>query len=414
MSQRLTANHSLAEWLEHILSLHPSEIDLGLTRLRQVASQLNLTALPDSTVITVAGTNGKGTSCALLEQILTNAGYRVGVFSSPHIEHYRERVRIDGNELSDQSHVDAFTAIAAAQADVSLTFFEYSALGALWLFAQHRPDVVLLEVGLGGRLDATNVIDADLALITTIDLDHQDYLGDTRELVAVEKGGIMRANKPAVCGDPNPPLTLLAQARQLRANLVCRNDDFSVEVADSSWCFRMGNMECNGLPLPQIPVDNAGAVIAALQLLPLNVSDAAIVSALEQVSVPGRLESLAKNIVIDVAHNPQAARYLATWLAQQSATKIIAVCSMLGDKDMENSIAPLLPLVDQWLIAPLNVARAANAETMQQLLPQADCFDSVAAAFKHAIENASATDLVILFGSFYTVAQAKQYWRQRR
>ncbi|WP_298441194.1 bifunctional tetrahydrofolate synthase/dihydrofolate synthase [uncultured Ferrimonas sp.] len=414
MSPRLTANHSLAEWLEHILALHPSEIDLGLDRLRHVAQRMALLSLPNSTVITVAGTNGKGTSCALLEQILSQAGYRVGVFSSPHIERYNERVRIDGQELPDQAHVDAFNAIASAQQRTSLTFFEYSALGALWLFAQHQPDVVLLEVGLGGRLDATNVIDTDLALITTIDLDHQEYLGDSRDSVAVEKAGIMRANTPAVCGDPKPPQTLFDAAKQHQADLLCRDRDFSVTRTDTTWQLQLGSQQWQQLPLPAIPLDNAAAVVVALQQLPLAISDAAIRAGLAQVSVPGRLERLGNNLVLDVAHNPQAARYLAQWLQQQQASKVIAVCAMLGDKDMRNSVAPLLPLVDSWYTAPLNVPRAADAATMQQLLPQAICCDSVAAAIEQACAVARETDLVILFGSFYTVAQAKQYWRQRR
>ncbi|WP_035387379.1 bifunctional tetrahydrofolate synthase/dihydrofolate synthase [Ferrimonas senticii] len=408
----LNASHSLEEWLDHILALHPSEIDLGLERLRTVASSMGLLSLPDSTVITVAGTNGKGTSCALLEQIYRNAGYSVGVFSSPHIERYNERVRLNGQELADAEHAAAFSAIAAAQADTTLTFFEYSALGALWLFAKHRPQVVILEVGLGGRLDATNLIDADAALITTIDLDHQDYLGDTRELVAVEKAGIMRAGQLAVSGDPYPPATLLSEAERIGAHFYGRNRDFSVSRSADDWGLS-GFESLGSLPLPRIPLDNAAAVLTLVAKLPLAVTNDAIIDALKQVQVEGRLEFLSQQLVLDVAHNPQAGRYLADWLKQQPYRRVIAVCSMLGDKDMVNSVAPLLPLVDHWHTASLHVPRAASAAAMQQLLPQAQLHDSVADALACALSEVADGELVILFGSFYTVAQAKRYWAQR-
>lgn len=412
MTQPLTANHSLQEWLDFILSLHPTEIDLGLDRLRQVATRLGLLTLPDSTVITVAGTNGKGTSCALLEQILSNAGYRVGVFSSPHIELYQERVRIDGKMLPEQEHVEAFAQISAAQQDTSLTFFEYSALGALALFAKHKPDVVLLEVGLGGRLDATNLIDTDLALITTIDLDHQEYLGDSRELVAIEKAGIMRADTAAVCGDPNPPASLATEAKRIGAQLHQRCEQFQVEQEDNCWHWR-GETACySDLPVPAIPLDNAAAVLQVLDLLPMAISNDAITTGLAQVSVPGRLEFLTEQVVVDVAHNPQAARYLASWLARQPHQQIIAVCSMLADKDMANSVAPLLPYVDQWHVAPLNVPRAASKQQMEQLLPQAQSHSDIATALDMVVAEQKPDQLVILFGSFYTVAQAKQYYRR--
>ncbi|MFI3245968.1 MAG: bifunctional tetrahydrofolate synthase/dihydrofolate synthase [Ferrimonas sp.] len=415
MSQTLDTSHSLAEWLEHILSLHPSEIDLGLQRLRQVAGHMDLLSLPASTIITVAGTNGKGTSRALLERLLLANGYSVGVFSSPHIERYNERVRLNGQELVDAQHIVAFAQIAAAQqaTETSLTFFEYSTLGALWLFAQHQPQVVILEVGLGGRLDATNLLAADLALITTIDLDHQDYLGDTRELVGREKAGIMRPNTPAVCGDPNPPNSLLQHAIDSQTPLVCRNRDFSVLMGAKHWSLISAHQCWMNLPLPHIPVDNAAAVLMGLNQLSLTVSDQSVREALSALRVPGRLEPLATNLLVDVAHNPQSARYLANWVAKQPAKRVWAVCSMLADKDMRNSIEPMLPLITGWFTAPLQVPRAATMAQLQQLLPQATCFNSIAEAVAEAWAQASDDDLVIVFGSFYTVAQAKQYWQQR-
>ncbi|GAA5190946.1 bifunctional tetrahydrofolate synthase/dihydrofolate synthase [Ferrimonas gelatinilytica] len=422
MTPGLDASDSLAVWLEKILQLHPSEIDLGLTRLRRVAMRMGLTALPDSQVITVAGTNGKGTTCALMEQILMADGHRVGVFSSPHIERYNERVRIDGQELPDQDHVDAFTAIAAAQQDTSLTFFEYSALAALWLFARERPDVVLLEVGLGGRLDATNLIDADIAVITTVDLDHQEYLGDTREKVGREKAGIMRAGRPVICGDPNPPESVATCAAELGAILLQRGEAFELVADHDQWTYQSPGYRFGALPLPAIPLDNAATAITALRQLEGGVSETAIRRGLSQVRVPGRLEVLshAPDLVLDVAHNPQAGAYLAQWLKRQSYDGIHAVCGMLADKDVKATLAPLGELPLRWYLADLNVPRGAPASRLLFALNDApgpvatpQCFDSVSAALSEALSRARHGELVILFGSFYTVAEAKAYWRTR-
>ncbi len=416
----LDASHSLAQWLDKILQLHPSEIDLGLTRLRRVAERMGLTALPASQVITVAGTNGKGTTCALMERILLAQGRRVGVFSSPHIERYNERVRIDGQELPDQHHVDAFAAIAAAQQETSLTFFEYSALAALWLFARERPDVVLLEVGLGGRLDATNLIDADVAVITTVDLDHQAYLGDNREQVGREKSGIMRGGRPVICGDPNPPGTVSECATALGAKLLQRGEAFELRSGEDGWDFLSPLLSLHQLPLPAIPLDNAATAIAALCQLKGGVDEAAIRRGLAEVRVPGRLERLGRSpdLVLDVAHNPQAGAYLARWLAQQSYDGIHAVCGMLADKDVAATLAPFHALPLRWYLADLRVPRGAPASALRAALgpmrdPEPECFDSVTAALSAALAEARHGELVILFGSFYTVAEAKAYWRER-
>ncbi|MBY6224755.1 bifunctional tetrahydrofolate synthase/dihydrofolate synthase [Ferrimonas balearica] len=416
MSPRPFASHSLAEWLDHILALHPTEIDLGLTRVRHVAQQLGLDTLPDSTVITVGGTNGKGTTCALLERILMAAGYSVGVFSSPHIERYTERVRINGDERPESEHVEAFQAIANAQADTSLTFFEYSALGALHLFARHRPDVVLLEVGLGGRLDATNLIDADLSLITSIDLDHQEYLGDTRDSVAREKAGIFRAGRPAISGEPNPPATLASEAGRIGASLRQRGEQFDGRFDADQWQFRGQQWQLDGLPLPHIPRDNAVTALAALEALWPNLPRQAIELGLANTRVEGRLETLSAQprVVVDVAHNPHAARHLAQWLSQQSASRVHAVCAMLKDKDIDATLAALADQVDHWYLAPLSGPRGADAERLAQQLPQAEIHASVANALDAAVNAADDSALVIVFGSFYTVAQAKSHWLTRR
>ncbi|MBY5922131.1 bifunctional tetrahydrofolate synthase/dihydrofolate synthase [Ferrimonas balearica] len=416
MTERPFTSHSLAEWLDHILALHPTEIDLGLTRVRAVAQRLHLDTLPHSTVITVAGTNGKGTTCALLEQVLMAAGRSVGVFSSPHIERYTERVRINGAERPESEHVDAFQAIAAAQGDTSLTFFEYSTLGALHLFARHKPDVVLLEVGLGGRLDATNLIDADLAVVTSIDLDHQEYLGDTRESVGREKSGIFRRGHPAICGEPNPPVTVEEEANRIGAVLQQRGHHFDGRFTTTEWGFRGALWQLEGLPLPHIPQDNAVTALAALEALWPELSVQAIEAGLRQTRVEGRLEPLCDQprLVVDVAHNPHAARHLAQWLAQQPEPRVHGVCAMLKDKDIEATLVAIKASIDHWYLAPLSGPRGAEAERLAQSLPQGLCYDSVADALEAAIVNAAPEDLVIVFGSFYTVAQAKSYWQTRR
>ncbi|MBY5993769.1 bifunctional tetrahydrofolate synthase/dihydrofolate synthase [Ferrimonas balearica] len=416
MSSTPFASHSLAEWLDHILALHPTEIDLGLDRLTAVAKRLELTALPHSTVITVAGTNGKGTTCALLESVLMVAGFSVGVFSSPHIERYTERVRINGQELAEAEHVTAFSAIAAAQDNTSLTFFEYSALGALYLFAQHRPQVVLLEVGLGGRLDATNLIDADLSVITSVDLDHQEYLGNTRESVGREKAGIARPGRPLVCGEPKPPVTVAQEATRRGAELVQRGQAFDGQWQATHWGFTGQQWRLEALPLPRIPRDNAVTALAALERLWPDLARSAIEQGLNQTRVEGRLETLSDTprLVLDVAHNPHAARHLAQWLGQQSADRVLAVCAMLKDKAVEETLAALTESVDCWFLADLSVPRGASASRLAAALPEAACFDDVAQALAAAMAEAEAGDLVILFGSFYTVAQAKQYWQTRR
>ncbi|MBY6186025.1 bifunctional tetrahydrofolate synthase/dihydrofolate synthase [Marinobacter hydrocarbonoclasticus] len=416
MSARPFSSHSLAEWLDHILALHPSEIDLGLTRVRSVAQTLKLDTLPNSRVIIVAGTNGKGTTCALLENVLMAAGFSVGVFSSPHIERYTERVRINGQERPESEHVEAFQAISAAQGDTSLTFFEYSTLGALHLFARHQPEVVLLEVGLGGRLDATNLIDADLAVITSVDLDHQEYLGDTRESVGREKAGVFRLQRPAICGEPNPPVTVAEEAERIGAQLCQRGQDFDAEFGDTAWRFRGAHWQLDALPLPHIPRDNAVTALAALERLWPKLAPDAVSAGLKQTRVEGRLEPLcdAPRIVVDVAHNPHAARHLAQWLATQPVARVRAVCGMLKDKDIDATLAAMMPVVSQWYLAPLSGPRGADANRLATVVQGGATFESVGDALDAAVQDAQRGDLVIVFGSFYTVAQAKAHWQTRR
>ncbi|WP_028114656.1 bifunctional tetrahydrofolate synthase/dihydrofolate synthase [Ferrimonas kyonanensis] len=404
------SSQSLQDWLDFILAVHPSDIDMGLSRLRKVAEAMGLDALPDSTVVTVAGTNGKGSTCAMMESILHQAGVSTGVFSSPHLHRYNERVRLNGNELGDQSHRDAFAAIELARGSTQLTFFEFSALGALYLFARHKPQVVLLEVGLGGRLDATNLIDADLAVITSIDLDHQEYLGDSRESVGREKAGIFRSGVAAVIGEPELPASVTEYARELGTPLIRVGHEFHADYQADHWQFRRPGRHLEQLPLPALPAMNAATAVAAIDRLMPNIGPEAMAAGLSAASLPGRLQplSLSPPVYADVAHNPHAARYLAQRLASMKGPgRVLAVCAMLEDKEIEASLAPLMTVVDGWFAAPLAVPRGSDGERIARAVGGAPHYASVAEAMTAARAQQQQLDLVIVFGSFYTVAQAQ-------
>lgn len=310
------AQSGLNDWLNHLMAIHPTEIDMGLGRVAAVAKVMGLDSLEGTKVVTVAGTNGKGTTCAMIEAIMRKAGQRVGVYSSPHMLKYNERVRIDGVDASDEALIEAFCAIDAARGDISLTFFEYATLAGLYLFKQAKLDLVLLEVGLGGRLDATNIIDADIAVITAIDIDHQEYLGDTRELVGREKAGIMRAGRPVVIGDPDLPASVVEYAESIGAKMVRVNHEFSYQASETDWRFELGDMpqssvpqfSLSGLPLPTLPLANAATALAVVQQLLAEqfVTQAArtsIDAGLSGAKLTGRLEVVSEQpkIILDVA-----------------------------------------------------------------------------------------------------------------
>ncbi|MGB2740931.1 MAG: bifunctional tetrahydrofolate synthase/dihydrofolate synthase [Cognaticolwellia sp.] len=409
---------SLTEWLSYLESIHSVEIDLGLKRITDVAKKLNI-AFPTSTVITVAGTNGKGTTCAFLANAFLAQNVTCSVYSSPHIERFNERLRLNRNEVSDEALVGAFETIESARGNITLTYYEYTTLASLLVLTAEQPEVIILEVGLGGRLDATNIIDADIAVITTIDLDHQAFLGDTREAIGFEKAGIMRSNKIVVVGDTNPPSSLAAHANDIGAKPYFREQRFSVEKNNhTTWCWRSDNIQFSELSVCKIPQDNVATAIMVLTVLEkklgLTLNNVFINQVIEQTKVPGRMEkfSLACDVILDVGHNPQAARYLATQLQQLNYPKVHAVIGMLSDKDITNTIAPLLPEIEHWYIGSLNVARGCKAQKVvenSQITPdKVNCFDNVSQAFKIAKQNAKATDLVLVFGSFHTVAEIRR------
>ncbi|WP_394201019.1 bifunctional tetrahydrofolate synthase/dihydrofolate synthase [Shewanella waksmanii] len=411
---KLTQQTSLNQWLDHLLELHPTEIDMGLTRVKEVAKRLNLGDLSPSTVITVAGTNGKGSTCAMLESILRQHQLTVGVYSSPHMLRYNERVRINGVDATDQALVDAFCAIDEAREQISLTFFEYATLAGLYLFKVAKLDVVLLEVGLGGRLDATNIIDADIAAITSIDLDHQEYLGDTRELVGREKAGVFRPNTYAIVGEPNLPQSVVEYSQAIQAHLCAVGQQFNYQVADDTWEFSGQHVKFTELPKPSLPIANAATALAVLEQLWPDLPIATVKQGLEKASLAGRLESIsqAPKVLLDVAHNPHAARYLASQLQQYQHKRVFAICGMLKDKDCHSVLGIMSEVVDHWYLTDLACPRSAKASELQALLASShvassQVFPNVEQAWDSLTELLNKDDVVIIFGSFYTVAEFK-------
>ncbi|PPD17842.1 MAG: bifunctional tetrahydrofolate synthase/dihydrofolate synthase [Methylotenera sp.] len=409
------------QWLAYIEALHPKSIAMGLDRVSAVASRLQLN--PSFPIITVAGTNGKGSTCAMLSQIYTEAGFSVGCYTSPHLMRYNERVRINQQEISDTDLCLAFDAVETARGNIPLTYFEMGTLATMWHFCQSKLDVVVLEVGLGGRLDAVNIFEPACSIVTTIDLDHMEYLGDTREKIGFEKAGIFRPNVLAICGDENTPNTLIDYAKLIDAPLKLINRDFHVKKLMNGWQFTEAG---NDFLLPNLGLqgefqrNNAACAVCAVQYLTsiLPVKIAHIQSALQAVTLIGRFYSIDSNprIIVDVAHNPHAALSLAHNLKTTPCSgKTIAVFAMLADKDINGVIQAVLPYIDAWLIADNHSIRGAKAQelhgklTQHQASAQVDLFSNVASALAAACVIATKNDRIIVFGSFYTVADAIDY-----
>jgi len=429
---------TLSGWLAHLESLHPkgqAGIELGLERVARVKQALG--QKPQCPLIIVGGTNGKGSTCAYLEAIYTYAGYRVGCYTSPHLLEYNERVRIDGVPVDDATLCAAFAKVETARQvagdrghPLALTYFEFGTLAAWEVFAAHPVDVLILEVGLGGRLDAVNAYDADVAIVTGIALDHTDWLGNTREAIAFEKAGIYRAGKPAICADPAPPQSLIDHAQAIGADLQLLGRDFGYFGDKTQWTFwGRDQLRRGGLANPALrgayQLRNASAVLAAIELLKdrLPVSMQAVRRGLIELDVPGRFQVLPGRpaIVLDVAHNPQAVAGLADNLGDMGfSEKTIAVIGMLGDKDIAGALAPLAGKVDVWLLAGLDVARGASAETLAKVVAdgklggRVECFASPGLAFEWAAKLAGENDRILVFGSFYTVAAVMRVVKNRR
>jgi dihydrofolate synthase/folylpolyglutamate synthase len=420
---------SLADWLARLETLHPKGIDLGLERVRQVADRLALRLEAPS--IVVAGTNGKGSTCAMLESILRAAGYRTGLYTSPHLLEFNERARIDGEAADDAALVEQFEAVDAARGDITLTYFEFTTLAILRLFAAARLDVAVLEVGLGGRLDAVNLIDAAVSIVTSVDIDHIDYLGPTREAIGFEKAHVYRAGRPAICSDPQPPQSLVDHAERIGADFWRSGRDFSFHGNRQQWAYSGRTRRRSGLPYPALrganQLLNASGVLAALEALEdrLPVSQQAVRQGLLTVELPARFQVLPGRpvTVLDVAHNPHAAAVLAENLDNQGYfAQTHAVFGMLHDKDIAAVVAKLGDRVDQWHIGSTHGPRGAPAADVAAIVrglrgssrTAISEHASVASAYLHAQELAGADDRIVAFGSFLTVADVMRAIRAGR
>jgi len=406
---------SLAGWLEYIERQHPEPIALGLDRVLEVLNKLEIRI--SCPVITVGGTNGKGSTCAMLESILQAGGFRTGLYTSPHLRRYNERVRIGGREADDAAHCDAFAAVEQARGAVPLTYFEFGTLAAFVLFARGNLEAAILEVGLGGRLDAVNVLDADCAVLTSIGIDHVEFLGNTRDAIGREKAGIFRPGRPAVVADPHPPESVL----KANAKLLLLGRDFGYQSQGTQWAYWGPAGKRSGLAHPAlrglVQLRNASAAIAALdclrERLPVAMQD--VRRGLAEVTVPGRFQVLPgrPQVVLDVAHNPEAAAVLAANLSDSGfAPETIAVFGMLKDKDIAGVVRAVAPRITRWHLATLPGPRGANAAELFEILSKENIkaamtkHPTVASALAAARKEAAENDKIIVFGSFLTVADA--------
>ena len=416
------ARTDLPQWLAYIEQQHPKSIDMGLERVREVAARMAL-GKPAARVITVGGTNGKGSTVAFIEAIARAAGWKVGAYTSPHLLRYNERVRIDGTEADDTLLVAAFDAVEAARGATPLTYFEFGTLAALWLFERADLDLAVLEVGLGGRLDAVNLVDPDVAVITTVDIDHTDWLGENREAIGREKAGIARAWKPLVLGEADSPASVLRHAYAIGANALRLGSDFFHEPVDSKrWRWREVGGELL-LPMPALSAPaqraNAASAIAALRALPGEaIPDEAFAQGVANAALPGRLQRMPQgevDVVLDVGHNPQAARELAAWLQlHPAAGDTYAVFAALADKDVTPVVDAFAGAPLRWHLAGLDAGpRAQSADQLAARLADTTAADAsrharVADALHAVLAVAKPGDRVLVFGSFHTVADAMQ------
>lgn len=411
----------MADWLARLERLHPKGIELGLDRVRRVAEKLDL-ALGAPTFI-VGGTNGKGSTCAMLESILRAAGYRTALYTSPHLVEFNERARIDGIEAPDAALIEQFEEVEAARADTKLTYFEFTTLAILRLFARAKVEAAVLEVGLGGRLDAVNLVDAGVGIITSIDIDHVEYLGATREAIGWEKAHIFRPGRPAICSDPQPPQSLINHATQIGADLWRFGRDFNYQGDRQQWAYAGRAVRRSGLPYPALrganQLLNASGALAALESIAarLPVSQQAVRQGLLTVEIPARFQVLPGRpiVILDVAHNPHAAAVLAENLDSMGFFPVThAVFGMLRDKDIDAVVRRVGARVDHWHVATLSGPRGSTAAELAARLRANSAgtgadrsireYDTVARAYRAAQESAGADDRILAFGSFLTVA----------
>jgi dihydrofolate synthase/folylpolyglutamate synthase len=442
----MNKNTSLSDWLTYIEQAHTKEIDMGLSRTKDLVNRLNID-FTQQCVVTVAGTNGKGTTCALIEQVCLDAGLTVGVYSSPHLVSFCERIRLNGELISQESLCDIFSTIntcrkTPALTPIELTYFEFATLAALKAFSDQKLDVVILEIGLGGRLDAVNVIDADVAVVTSIGLDHQDWLGDTKEKIAFEKAGVFRANKAAIIGEEKPQQSMLDHAKAIGAKLICRGTDFTFD--EESNLVRIQGHEFS-TEKAKIPKQNVATALAAINALsqclasdkstslgnkvalgnPFITATSNIQKMIDNTQVIGRHHILRQKVegthcavLLDVAHNEDSAQQLSRLIRTYTFDTCHIVAGMLKDKNIEISLQAFVDIKAHWYCASLPTSRGAQATRLVDAVKQGselnirstiEAFDSVEAAYKQALENAKANDIILVMGSFLTVAAVLKY-----
>ena len=412
------AGATLDDWLHFLESLHPAEIELGLDRVLIVFRRL-FRHNPDARIIIVGGTNGKGSTVAALERLLILAGRSTGAYTSPHLQRYNERVRVNGQEVTDDHLVQAFEAVEAARHGTSLTYFEFGTLAAFEIFRAAGVDDWVLEVGLGGRLDAVNVVDADLAIITSVDLDHQAFLGNDTETIGFEKAGILRAGRPAIFADERPPRSVLQQASAQGVRLLRPGDGYRLRPAGQQDAYRL--LEVDGdsvsvkIPCQGLPVNSLAAAVVAIRSLEPELPVSSITRALEGLSLPGRFEILRESpmVIADVGHNPHAARWLASRMAalRTPGQRLLAVYGALADKDVDGVVAAMAGQVDLWFPTALDVPRGLTCELLIKPmagLKRVDCAANVKEALSAALAQAAETDMILVFGSFHTVVAARK------
>lgn len=426
----------LDDWLTYLELIHPAEIDLGLDRVLVVFRRL-FRSNPRARILTVGGTNGKGSTVVALERLLARAGRRTGAYTSPHLQRYNERVRVNGTDVSDDVLVRAFEMVEKARKSTTLTYFEFGTLAAFVIFNESGLDDWVLEVGLGGRLDAVNILDADLSIITSVDIDHVAFLGDNRESIGFEKAGILRPGRPAIFADVEPPRSVLQQANAQNIRLLRPGDGYHLKSLPGQPAMMLLHIDRDPVPisLPDqgLPMNSLAAAVVAIRLLQPELPAPAIESTLRALSLPGRFERLleAPLVIADVGHNPHAARWLSARIGaiRLAGQRVLAVYGALGDKDVENVTASLAGQVDQWFLAALDVPRGLGCEELEARVnwsrsPEKDtaqgakqstetsatrpgCYASVAEALGAALVEARKTDLLLIFGSFFTVAAAR-------
>jgi len=410
---------TLPQWLKWQESLHFTEVDPGLERVGLVWQQLGGNSKLPFTVVTIAGTNGKGSSVAMLESILRAAGYRTGTYTSPHLLHYNERICIDGKSCDDKAICEAFDRIDKARDDTSLTYFEFATLAAVDIFSRNKIDIAILEVGMGGRLDAVNLFDTDIALITPISLDHTAWLGTNREAIGFEKAGVIRNGKPVVCSEKMPPKSLISHSDSLQSPSYLAGSEFNIVVTKDQWSWSNSDIQLKNLPFPALmgeyQLQNAAAVLQVISLLNSQryaISEDAIRSGLARVQLAGRFQQIHGDVttILDVTHNQQGAENLAKLLVEIPCQgQTFAVLSMLKDKDVATVASILKPVIDVWFVAGLEGSRGMTSKTLTAQLSniidedKIKPFSTVIEAYDHAIIGAEKGDRVLVFGSFHTV-----------